>query len=247
MIGIYKYTNKENGKIYIGRSINITKRKWEHLNNPSPYSYFDQTLKKLGEEAFDFEIIEECTIDNIQEREKYWIKFYNCCVSDNKYSGYNLTHGGEEYKSDENPWAKLSIVQVQEIIEKLKSTSISIQQLAKDYNVHYNTISDINRCKTWAWLHNYKDNIRKETQGSLNKGELGTNKISEQMALNIIKLLETDPRSLARISREENISLNIIYDINRCKTWTHLHNYKKNIRNEYKESVIKGGDAIYED
>ena len=41
MIGIYKYTNKLNGKIYIGRSVNITRRRWEHLNSPSPYSYFD--------------------------------------------------------------------------------------------------------------------------------------------------------------------------------------------------------------
>lgn len=247
MIGIYKYTNKLNGKIYIGRSVNITKRKWEHLNNPSPYSYFDQVLKKLGEEAFDFEIIEECTIDNIKEREKYWINFYKCCVSDNRENGYNLTHGGEEYKSEENPWSKLSVLQVQEIIEKLKTTTISIQQLAKEYKVHYNTISDINRCKTWSWLHDYKNNIRKESQGSLNRGELGTNKITEQTAMFIIKLLETDSRSLARISREENISLNIIYDINRCKTWTHLHNYKTNIRKESQKRNEEGGDATYGD
>lgn len=33
MIGIYKYTNKDNGKIYIGRSVNISVRKWQHLHN----------------------------------------------------------------------------------------------------------------------------------------------------------------------------------------------------------------------
>lgn len=249
MIGIYKYTNKQNGKVYIGRSVDITKRKWAHVNQPSEYSYFDQVLSKIGEQAFDFEIIEQCTNDNIQEREKYWIKYYNSCVLDNPTGGYNLTHGGEEYKSDENPWAKLSIIQVQEIIDKLKNTKISIQQLAKDYKVHYNTISDINRCKTWNWLHEYKSNIRKESQGSLLRGELGTNKISEQQALNIISLLETDNRSIAQLARDENISINIIYDINRCKTWTYLHQYKTNIRNEYKmkNKNVKGGDAVYED
>ena len=41
MVGIYKYENKYNGKIYIGRSTNIIRRKWEHLNHPSPYSYFE--------------------------------------------------------------------------------------------------------------------------------------------------------------------------------------------------------------
>lgn len=239
MIGIYKYTNKINGKIYIGRSTNIIKRKWEHINAPSAYSFFDQTLKLIGEDQFVFEVIEECSPELLKEREKYWIKFYNCCVLDNPDNGYNLTHGGEEYQSDENPWAKLSIIQVKEIIDKLANSKISIQQISKDYKVHYNTISDINRCKTWVWLHNYKTNIREEAQGSLLKGELGTNKISEEEAQYIINLLKYDKRSLAQISRDENLSLNIIYDINRCKTWKHLHNYKTNIRSEFR----KEGDA----
>lgn len=242
MIGIYKYENKENGKIYIGRSVNIMRRKWEHIKNPSPYSYFDQTLKKLGEDSFYFDIIEECTIDNIKERERYWIEYYKSYAPENRDTGYNLTRGGEEYRSDENPWAKLNIKEVEEIIEKLANTSISIQQLSKDYRVHYNTISDINRCKTWNWLHNYKENIRKETQGSVNRGELGTNKITEKEAIKIIELLKKDARSLAQISREDNISLNILYDINRCKTWKHLHNYNKNIRKEFKEREVMHND-----
>ena len=244
MIGIYKYTNKLNGKIYIGRSINITKRKWEHLNSPSPYSYFDLTLTSIGEDKFDFEVVEECPGEQLLEKEKYWIKYYNCCVKDNRDGGYNLTRGGEEYKSDENPWSKLTISQVKEIIDKLKNTKISIQNLAKQYGVHYNTISDINRCKTWTYLHNYTSNIREQTQGSVNRGELGTNKITELEAKKIINLLENDKRSLAQISRDENISLNILYDINRCKTWTYLHNYKKNVRKEFKR---KGGDDVNED
>ena len=44
MIGIYKYTNKQNGKVYIGRSVDIIKRKWAHVNQPSEYSYFDQVF-----------------------------------------------------------------------------------------------------------------------------------------------------------------------------------------------------------
>lgn len=47
-------------------------------------------------------------------------------------------------------------------------------------------------------------------------------------------MLEKDSRSQAQIARDEHISENIIRDINRCKTWKHLHNYQKNIRKEYK-------------
>lgn len=235
MIGIYKYQNKDNGKIYIGRSVNIAKRKWEHLHAPSPYSYFDQTLISIGEDKFDFEIIEECKKEELQEREKYWIKYYNCCVIENRKGGYNLTHGGEEYKSEENPWAKLTIQQVNEIIDKLANTKISIQNLAKEYDVHPNTISDINRGKTWSWIHDYDGNIREQTQGSLYRGELnGTAIITDEIAINIIEDIKTTQLSLAAIARKYEIKDSLVYDINRCRTWKHLHNYKKNIRKEYK-------------
>lgn len=240
MIGIYKYTNKKNGKIYIGRSTNIIRRKWEHYHNPSPYSFFDQTLIKIGEDCFDFEIIEECSAEELRDKEKYWIKFYNCCVLDNRQGGYNLTHGGEEYRSEENPWAKLSMVQVNEIIEKLINTKISIQNLAKEYNVHYNTISDINRCKTWAWAHDYQSNIREESQGSLYRGDLnGTAVITEEIAKKIIEDIKFSSLSLAAIGRKYKVKDSLIYDINRCRTWKHLHNYSKNIRNECR----KAGDV----
>ena len=240
MIGIYKYTNKDNGKIYIGRSVNISARKWQHLHDPSPYSYFDQTLVKVGEDKFNFEIIEECSIEQLQDREKYWIKYYNCCALDNREGGYNLTHGGEEYRSDENPWAKLTMIQVNEIINKLINTKKSIQDIAKEYKVHYNTISDINRCKTWAWAHNYKGNIREEAQGSLYCGELsGTAKLKEEVVKQIIEDIKFSKLSLVAISKKYNVKNSLIYDINRCRTWKHLHNYKNNIRNEFR----KEGDA----
>lgn len=244
MIGIYKYTNKKNGKIYIGRSLNISRRRWEHLKNPSPYSYFDQTLATIGEECFDFEVIEECSVEKLKEREKYWIQYYNCCVLENRNGGYNLTHGGEEYKSEDNPWAQLTVKQVEEIIDKLANTTISIQQLAKEYNVHYNTISNINRCKTWAWLHNYQTNIRETTQGSVYRGVLnGCATINEKIAKNIINDIKYSQQSLAAISRKYQVKDSLVYDINRCRTWKHLHNFQHNIRKEFK----KGGDDNNED
>ena len=241
MIGIYKYTNKDNGKIYIGRSVNISTRKWQHLHDPSPYSYFDQTLVKIGEDKFDFEIIEECSIEQLQDREKYWIKYYNCCALDNREGGYNLTRGGEEYRSDENPWARLTMAQVNEIIDKLQNSTLSIQEIANQYKVHRNTIGDINRCKTWAWAHDYKDNIREEARGGLTRGELnGTATITEKIATNIIEDIKNSKLSLVAIARKYNVKDSLVYDINRCRTWKYLHNYKTNIRNEHR----KEGDAL---
>ena len=89
MVGIYMYENKLNHKKYIGQSVNIERRKKEHLNYPSPYSKFDNHLSKLGEDNFIFSILEECEIRELDEKEKYWIKYYNSIQE-----GYNLICGG---------------------------------------------------------------------------------------------------------------------------------------------------------
>lgn len=91
MIGIYKIQNKINGKIYIGQSVNITRRLWEHktFKNAKPEN-IDYYIQKEGIENFKYDIIEECEKDSLIEREKYWIQYY-----DSYNNGYNQTLGGE--------------------------------------------------------------------------------------------------------------------------------------------------------
>lgn len=89
--GIYKITNKINNKCYIGQSKNILKRwkteyKWYHINK-----HLQSAFKKYGIENFDFEIIEECQPDLLNEREQFWITVYN---SFDRNFGYNKTLGG---------------------------------------------------------------------------------------------------------------------------------------------------------
>ena len=91
MIGIYKFTNKLNGKIYIGQSVDIEHRRKEHLRYKDG-GYFHRSLMKYGNDNFDFEILEECDIMQLNERERYWISYYN---SNNRDKGYNCTEGGE--------------------------------------------------------------------------------------------------------------------------------------------------------
>ncbi len=234
------YENKLNHKKYIGQSTNIARRKKEHLKYPSKYSRFDNELRAIGEDQFLFTVLEQCTIEELDQREIYWIKYYN-----SKEDGYNLVIGGQSYRGESNPAAKLTEDDVRNIIDKLRDTKISIQNLAKEYGVHYNTISNINRCKTWNWLHEYTTNIRLQAQGGLVRGELSSAAtITEQTALNIINDIKNTTIPLAEISRKYKIRKTIVYDINRCKTWKHLHHYQYNIRKEYK---AEGSDANNED
>ena len=80
---IYKTTNLINGKFYVGKDSN---------NNPEYLGsgrLLCKAIDKYGRESFVKEIIEECSLDIINEREKYWISELNAI----QY-GYNIAEGG---------------------------------------------------------------------------------------------------------------------------------------------------------
>ena len=87
--GIYKVTNKINGKVYIGQSVDIGKRWRQHMTAEDD-NYFHKAIQKYGVENFEWEIIEKCKKKDLDEREIYWIEYYD---SFNK--GYNCTKGGD--------------------------------------------------------------------------------------------------------------------------------------------------------
>lgn len=231
--GIYMYENKNTGKRYIGQSTNIRKRKWEHLHKPSSTSYIDKALAKYGEEAFNFSIIEECCASQLDDREKYWIQFYNTIET-----GYNIREGGQSMRGEKNVMAVLTEVQVLSIIKLLKEGKLSNNDIAKEFNVSLNTIDLINRCQTWTHMHNHKINIRNESHSSAVPIRAGENnksaKYKEKTIKAIIQEIETTETSLVQIAKKFNVSEDLVYDISRCRTWKYLHNYKKNIRKESK-------------
>lgn len=94
--GIYCIENLRNSKKYIGQSVDIYKRWSTHismLNNGSHCNqYLQNAWNKYGEESFRFNILEKCKCDKdiLNNREQYWINYYNSYDS-----GYNLTAGGD--------------------------------------------------------------------------------------------------------------------------------------------------------
>ena len=86
MIGIYKITNKINGKVYIGQSIHI-ERRWKEHCRQSTNSVISDAIKQYGKENFIFEVIEECNQEELNEKEEYYIQLYNSIVP----NGYNVT------------------------------------------------------------------------------------------------------------------------------------------------------------
>ena len=105
MIGIYKITSPT-GRIYIGQSIDIEKRRKMYVNNHcKKQQKLYASLCKYGFLRHDFEVIEECEWDLLNEREEYWIEFYGTFNSD---LGLNLSSGGLNKRVSEETKLKIS-------------------------------------------------------------------------------------------------------------------------------------------
>jgi len=82
MIGIYKITEKETGKCYVGQSKNIQQRWKQHQRN-------------FPDSHFSYEVIREVSqVSFLNAFEKYYIKFY-----DSHRNGFNKTIGGTNIKT----------------------------------------------------------------------------------------------------------------------------------------------------
>lgn len=90
--GIYKITNLKNNLVYIGQTVNFGIRRRDHWSDKTNDDLHND-IQKLGREYFKFEIIEKCDVDQLDEREKYWIEYY-----DSYNVGYNNTDGGSGNK-----------------------------------------------------------------------------------------------------------------------------------------------------
>lgn len=91
MIGIYKITNKLNNKVYVGQSNNIERRFAEHKHKRNGVNFpIGLAIRKYGKENFAFEILEECSLEDLNKKEAYWIKKLNAYTE-----GYNCNIGGD--------------------------------------------------------------------------------------------------------------------------------------------------------
>ena len=97
LIGVYKITNRINGKVYIGQSVNINERWGDHKRKASKVtencsSHLYSAIVKYGVENFIFEVIEyiketEYSQSKLDELE---IKYIELFESLNPEKGYNL-------------------------------------------------------------------------------------------------------------------------------------------------------------
>ena len=239
-----------NGKVYIGQSKNVNKRKNKHFtllrHNKHNNKHLQSAWNKYFEKNFVFEIIESFESydpDIINEREIFWIKYYN---SFNKDFGYNNTSGGDGIKnykhteeakkkiSEASKKQKLSKEHKEALLKSITGRKKSEEELKKLSNAAKGRkISEWHKEQLRKGREAYKitDEVRKKISDSrkgfkmseeqkqklsrINKGKPSNNKkLSDEDIENIKQIFEKDKKaSVVEIAKQYNVSCSSIYGI----------------------------------
>lgn len=124
---IYKITNNINGKCYIGKTERTIQIRWSEHTRLSRFKLdlpLYRALSKYGIDNFSIKEIEECDNNILDEREIYWIEYF-----DSYKAGYNCTVGGE---GGIKTYAK----DIDTIIERYLNGE-RLDQICKEYHYEY--------------------------------------------------------------------------------------------------------------
>ena len=140
MAEIYKIEDDIYHKVYIGQTaFTLEKRYKQHLHKAGDLK--DKTklhtaMRELGVEHFRVKLIERCGEDELNDREKYWINYYN-----SQKEGYNMTsggNGGSIYAIDERELYRLwdEGKSLKEIAEILDCSVLAISHRLREHSTY---------------------------------------------------------------------------------------------------------------
>lgn len=181
---IYIIKNDINEKVYIGQTIQKIERRFQkHLSDAKKIdSHLYRAINLYGAEHFFCELIEEVKIDELDDREIYWIAYFNSYKN-----GYNSTPGGQANKGCYNQELLQLIIDQWEQGKNQREIANYLQvdpTLVSNYINKYTNISknDIKQ-RSFKNVFNYSD---EELLKFWNQG-LGIYQIKKQYGGNTIR------------------------------------------------------------
>lgn len=172
MGSIYKITNDVNGKVYIGQTHGTVESRWKaHLNAAKHHSkrhgcpYLINAINYYGVEHFSVVEIEKCNDEDLNDRERYWISYYQSYIEDN---GYNLTLGGDcgywkDYSDVYTLWDEG--LPVTEIQNRTGFSRTTLSKVLKEYENYSRTESE-HRQSYLVSKHQYRPVIQYAQDGT---------------------------------------------------------------------------------
>lgn len=108
---IYTYRNVINGKIYVGRTIDPTRRHNQYLRETHKPRAINRAMKKYGETNFSYQVIDHAdTEEGLNFLERHYIEIFKSRIHQH---GYNMTIGGDGmsgYKHSSESRHRMSMV-----------------------------------------------------------------------------------------------------------------------------------------
>lgn len=201
MIGIYKITEINNpDNFYIGKSNNIERRFSEHKTKTYEQSRipFDKEIQEKGKDAFTYEVLEECSIEELSEKEKYWTDKLQATKSGNKFDG-----GLTDVVGSNNPKAKLA----EEDVIKIRKAYANHEKQKEVYEDYKDIITFQYFQNLWqgrSWSHVMPEVFTEENKNYYKTGQSkGGNGASAKF---------TDEEVIAIRTRYVNESAKAIYE-----------------------------------
>lgn len=176
MTGIYAIHNKVNDKYYIGQTKDIKNRWMQHRSRLKCETHENNHLQAAyntyGADSFEYLVLEECSIDQLNAREQYYVEKYNAYNN-----GYNQDKGGAGcigYKHTEEEIAKMRLIQNPKAVLQLDMNLnimaewVSCSHAGKTLGLSIRGIkavcNRVNRQKTlggyyWVYKEEYDNNI----------------------------------------------------------------------------------------
>jgi predicted GIY-YIG superfamily endonuclease len=191
MSGVYIIKNIVNNKVYVGSSVDILTRFGNHKSELNRGKHHNKRLLasyvKYGGASFKFEPVELCEIEQLAEREKYWMDKFESIKN-----GYNIAIDTEcpfrgLPKSKESIYKRLLKVRKNRrfvspagVIFETNNT----KEFAKEYNLNYNTLTKVaggsaNSVKGWRRATpetigvNYTFGCSVDTRKKMSKARVG--------------------------------------------------------------------------
>lgn len=195
--GIYLLVCKANGKRYIGQSKNIKRRLNEHKRCQSFAPVICKAIEKYGWDAFDKIVLEFCPVEELDEKEIYYIAELK--------PEYNLTEGGYSPKGykhspetkellkqlakkqweDENQQKlfkkPIICIDTGKIFDSVKSAAASVGVSRSCVSMALNGRTKTAGGYRWAYLNPEEDKVSEETSKNLGKGTRGKKQSAEQV------------------------------------------------------------------
>lgn len=122
-------------------------------------SYFQNAVNVHGFDAFEYSVLERCSVADLDDREAYYIDKFN---ARDRAFGYNIREAGNESDMPVETIEKIRIANrgqnsklTPEDVERIKISRLSgrkCYELAQEFGVSLAAINKITMCHNWAYI-----------------------------------------------------------------------------------------------